>query len=442
MKKRYKINYLRLFILLFIVLSLLISIFLLGKELFKTKNNDQYQLNYFTKIKEVGEKTTKQDKNYTINYPKFNQKNIDDKIKEIVETRIKALNNFNSQDINLSIDYASYKNVLQLNSLVFISKYQDKDKIISYHIDTLNVNLNNDLILKFEDIFKAGAKTALMENVKTVTKLDQVKDIKDFIFVDNKFKVMINPKDYELTQKELIEVNFDLDNIKTYLNDLTKVIERIKNVNIPIDPNKPMVALSYDDGPSPQTTTRLLDYLKKENVRASFYVLGKLAKEYPDIVKRIYQEGHEVGNHSYSHASLPKLSGQALYDEIEGTNKIIKDILGVYPSSFRPPYGAFNNVADAINLPIILWSVDTLDWESRNASSIVQKIKNEVEDGDIILMHDIYESTLQASYEIIPWLKHQGYQIVSVQQLMQAKKIPYEKQKIYFSTNEIRPINQ
>ncbi len=207
-----------------------------------------------------------------------------------------------------------------------------------------------------------------------------------------------------------------------------------KNIRI-LNPKKPMVALTYDDGPSSDVTTRILDTLQKYDGRATFFVLGSRVNSYKSQIKRAYNMDCQIGNHTNSHSTLTRLSASGVKKEITETDRKIKDIIGEAPVVMRPPGGSYKNntVKNNVGKPIIMWSVDTRDWESRNATKVVSNIKNNVKDGSIILMHDLYGSTASATEQIVPWLNKKGYQLVTVTELMDAKGITMQNGTAYSS---------
>ncbi len=186
-------------------------------------------------------------------------------------------------------------------------------------------------------------------------------------------------------------------------------------------PSRKMVALTFDDGPS-KYTEQILDTLGQYGAKATFFVVGNRVNSYQSTLSRAASMGMEIGNHSYSHPKLTSLSWNGLIDEKSKTDNNVYSILGAYPTVFRPPYGSTNEtVANAFGKPVILWSVDTLDWKSRNKTSVVNAVMNNVKDGDIVLMHDIYGSTADAVAEIVPRLINEGYELVTVSQLGNAR---------------------
>lgn len=202
-----------------------------------------------------------------------------------------------------------------------------------------------------------------------------------------------------------------------------------------VDPNKPMIALTFDDGPSSSATTRILNVLEKYNARATFFVVGSRVDSYKSQIKRAYDLKCEIGNHTYNHKTLTNLSADGVKSELSATDKKVKAITGVSPVIMRPPGGSYktDTVRNNTPYPIIMWSVDTRDWESRNATSVVNHIKSHAYDGAIILMHDLYDSTATATETIVPWLISQGYQLVTVSEMMEAKGIQMQNGVAYSS---------
>ncbi len=184
-----------------------------------------------------------------------------------------------------------------------------------------------------------------------------------------------------------------------------------------IDPSRPMVALTFDDGPS-DNTLLILEELRKYNAHATFFAVGYNIDGREDVIKSIHDEGSEVANHTASHSKLTSLDAAGIMNEVNSVSDRIKAITGQETVLLRPPYGAVDeNVMACITDPVILWSIDTEDWKSRNAEIIIQNVKSSVTDGSIILMHDLYSETAQAAVSLIEWLTNQGYQLVTVSEM-------------------------
>ena len=188
-----------------------------------------------------------------------------------------------------------------------------------------------------------------------------------------------------------------------------------------------MVALTFDDGPG-YYTNDLLDLLEQYNAKATFFMIGQEVENYPSAVLREHEMGMEQGNHSWDHKTLTHLSPEDIEWEFRKTNDTISSITGDSIELFRAPGGGLNDdvYANSLGMKSILWSIDTLDWETKNAQQTYDTVINNVQDGDIILMHEIYEASLNAAKMIIPKLQEMGYQLVTVSELAAAKGVSME----------------
>lgn len=202
-----------------------------------------------------------------------------------------------------------------------------------------------------------------------------------------------------------------------------------------LDPNKPTIALTFDDGPRVSPTNRILDVLEQYNARATFFVVGdNLGENTQETMKRMVSLGCEIGNHTLDHTYLTEVDSETMLEKIDGNNEKIKEIAGVTCRLVRPPGGYVNDTLQELaSQPLIMWTVDTRDWETRDASKVIPIVESEVCDGAIILMHDIYDSTAQAVETIVPELVNKGYQIVTVSELAYLKGIQLEPGQKYYS---------
>lgn len=181
----------------------------------------------------------------------------------------------------------------------------------------------------------------------------------------------------------------------------------------------PVLALTFDDGPHPVYTPQLLDGLKKRNVRASFFLMGKNIEGNEAIVRRMYEDGHLIGNHTFDHVQLNKLSESEACSQITKTSNAIYEITGRYPTFVRPPFGEWREGLDCtVTMLPVFWDVDPLDWNTKNADQVVEKVVGSAADGDIILMHDSYASSVQAALRIVDILIDKGYDLVTVDRLL------------------------
>lgn len=201
-----------------------------------------------------------------------------------------------------------------------------------------------------------------------------------------------------------------------------------------IDPSKPMIALTFDDGPRVESTTRILDTLQRYGAKATFFVIGTcVTDQTKDLLKRMSNMGCEVGSHTYDHTDLTIYDAESMKADLDKTKAIIESASGKPCTLMRPPGGAFNeDVSASIEYPMILWYIDTRDWESRDAASVTSITEQYACDGAIVLMHDIYNSSADAAEQIIPWLDAQGYQMVTISQLAAMRGIKLEAGKSYY----------
>lgn len=189
---------------------------------------------------------------------------------------------------------------------------------------------------------------------------------------------------------------------------------------------QPYVAMTFDDGPHPQNTPRLLDMLRKRNIKATFYVIGGNVDRYPQIVRRIVSEGHEIGNHTYTHRKLTSLGASEVSKEMRRTQDAIVRAAGVRPRTMRPPYGALrtdqrNAVFSQFGYPTIMWSVDPQDWKRPGPSVVTNRILKAANNGAIILAHDLHAPTVTAMPGTFDGLLSRGFKFITVSQMLAQK---------------------
>lgn len=219
------------------------------------------------------------------------------------------------------------------------------------------------------------------------------------------------------------------ETIYTFANNRTAIVSKGPK-------EEKILALSFDDGPHPKYTVEILDILKEYDIKATFFVLGKHAELYPDIIKRQVHEGHEIGNHSYSHVNMKKASPKIIKEEYSKTQNAIYSISNIRPKVFRPPYGNYNDevikVVSSDDSSIVLWTFyqDSKDWSNPGVDKIVNTTLSKVQNGDIILFHDyVYKKeshTVEALKTILPKLIDEGYKFVTMSELInisQEKKV-------------------
>lgn len=181
---------------------------------------------------------------------------------------------------------------------------------------------------------------------------------------------------------------------------------------------KKKIALTFDDGPHEKYTKELLDGLKERGVKATFFLIGKNVEKNEELVRRMYQEGHCIGSHTYNHVKLTSLLDEKACEEVEMSNEVIERITGQKVNFIRPPYGSWNDKLEcAIDMEPVLWTIDPLDWSVLNTSSVVRHVKKKAKADGIILLHDIYPTSVQAALQIVDELQEQGYQFVTIEDI-------------------------
>ncbi|MDO5409018.1 MAG: polysaccharide deacetylase family protein [Lachnospiraceae bacterium] len=179
------------------------------------------------------------------------------------------------------------------------------------------------------------------------------------------------------------------------------------------------IAFTFDDGPHPVWTQKLLDGLKKRGIRATFFVIGKSAEEHPELIKQMLEDGNQVGNHTYSHIQLTACSRNSALEEIQRTQDIIYRAAGFCPEYIRPPFGSWNDtLQEETSLETVLWDVDPYDWKVQDTDAIVRSILKQTKDGSIILLHDVYETSVDAALKVADIFLERGYRFCTVEEIM------------------------
>ncbi len=244
-----------------------------------------------------------------------------------------------------------------------------------------------------------------------------------------------NTKDFK-DEKENTIISIPSETIKYIEIDESEEMETVDKSN-DIIPYRGTIALTYDDGPHSQLTPALLEILRDNGVKATFFVLGLRIKANSNVIKQMHVEGHEIGIHGYSHTSFFDLSITQLKNEIQTTSDYIYGITDLRPTLVRPPYGHISiNIAHNIDKPIINWSIDSNDWRRISNEKVINDVLTNLSDGRIILFHDVYQRTIEVNKILIPKIKELGYDIVTVSELFELEGISLENGRIYSRTKK------
>lgn len=196
--------------------------------------------------------------------------------------------------------------------------------------------------------------------------------------------------------------------------------------------NGPMLALTFDDGPHGVYTDSIINTLSAYGAKATFFVLGCQVSLYPQVLQRAHAGGFEIGSHTYNHLNLGKVSATKVQEELSKTNDLVQRLTGEKPTLLRPPYGEYTDAVRAkAGMPLVLWNVDPRDWRAKNAGEIAEYILSHAGDGNIIILHDIYETTAEAVRIAVPKLVERGYRLVTVHEMAAAKGISLQNGMVY-----------
>lgn len=331
-------------------------------------------------------------------------------------------------------DSVVYTKSMKINSdLSAYTFYQlDQEKLADENADDIKkveslIRKESDgEFLNLESIVKDGRMGDLKRSVIKGVLEDKQADKEEFIDIvkgslDGIY--LVESSNEEKTDNWKVDIPMTSNNGEkygTFLNveDIGSLIVDEVYDKKEIENESKSISLTFDDGPDPEWTEKILDVLKEENVKATFYLLGERAAEYPEITKRIVDEGHEVGSHFMTHKSLVTLKDDEVENEFYDSMFNIYHATGEVPTSVRPPYGAINKkIADIIDYPIVEWSVDTNDWSARAPGQIVDTVKQYSSDGSIVLLHSIHETSYKSVRDIIKFLKSNNYNMITVEEM-------------------------
>lgn len=396
-----------------------------------------------------------------ISYPIFNKNwKINREIKRYVNNEKKEFlklvkkNDINDNQLNIGYSYTEKDSICSFHIRTYSltgddNKYYRSDKIFYFDKRTNKAIQINELITsdKIYEVFRNKALDYLnktddiLNNEKRINKeLEAKKDNYKIVMFSNDYVHVILKNNY-INRELIININYnDVANYlnRNYFNSIEiKSVELVKN-EIPkirdkkLFNGKKLIALTFDDGPSYDKTKRLIDELDKRNARVSFFMLGEHAIKQPELVKDIYVRGHTIGSHTYDHKQLTKLEMNEVMHEVNYTNEIIKNITEEDVKYLRPPYGSYNKeMLEKIDMSFILWNVDVEDWKLKDEKKIANYIIENVNDGDIVLLHDIHNETIEGVIKAIDELQKKDFAFVSIDELISYKKIILEKNMVY-----------
>lgn len=342
--------------------------------------------------------------NIDIDYPVF--KNNKD---AVIKRYLREVNTQNVTSIKYEIGKSSdYTTVL--------FKFYNNENL--ENVETLIFNKNKKISL--QELFDLDKLKAVIETKKNTENKEEI----DY----SKINIMFNDKSTTFYIRENEKLK-NLEIVNNELNEAAKIslnLDESYHKEHTIQKEAKLVAFTFDDGPS-KYTLDIANILEEYNASATFFEVGYNIKAHPEITKELSERGFEIANHTTDHSKLTKLTETKYLSKINDNNALFKELTGKDMPYLRPPYGSYNDKIKAnAGVPIVTWSLDTRDWESRNKDKVIEMVINNIKEGDIILFHDLYESTRDAVKELMPLLKEQGYQAVSVGELFKSKGITLE----------------
>lgn len=358
----------------------------------------------------------------SVYYPVFDNKVLDQAVSDYRKKQIQPDLKQNSKII-INVDYDSYDIFDSYISIAFHQTLMDQDgHALKTTTSTINYDKKLNKIMTTQDVLRRDYMSLLRDKAKDanvdvnkVTKNSSTEFILGekavtFLYGNSMERAIKIP--YKENKEYIALVNPNIPS----LYQKEAIVPKQKDQNI--DPNKPMIAFTFDDGPS-DLTLQLMDAFDRYDANATFFMLGPNVEKHKDVVKEMYARGFQIGNHTWKHEELPKMSHSQLLKEIYDTQDAIFKACGHDGDYLRPPYGSYNTeVLKTSPMPLAYWGVDSQDWKTRNVDRIKKEILHDVFDGAIILEHDIYGTSVDAAIELLPELKAKGYQIVSLDTLM------------------------
>ncbi len=384
--------------------------------------------------KEIISYTRNDNKLVSINYPVTNVGVLDEAISTYVNRIYLEFNeNKSVKKPELNISY-TYKEVnddiinVSIQSEIVTDRTINKIKTFTYNKQTNKFLTMEDLINDI-NVLDYDIKNLLLEKYGNINMEYLSKVSYDYFTIDDEnLTIYFNQSEIKNSSNELIYLDIPLNSLKLLIDidktEDTDIYLSIKKKDISMDDK--VVALTFDDGPS-QYTDKILKLLKKYDACATFFVVGNKVNFYDDTLREMLKQGSEIGNHSYSHKLLTRLSEKEFKEDLNKTQEIIKKLTGFTPKVFRPTYGGYTNkIKKYTDLSFVLWDVDSRDWSVKKKDKILKNVLPNVKSGSIVLMHDNHEYSLKALEPMIKELKAKGYKFVTVSELLELKNLRQE----------------
>lgn len=392
----------------------------------------------------------------TVMYPQTHIESLDAEILRwinsvISEYQIESASKELKESTELSVNYNSYISSDGIVSIELSGSYFGS--ALAHPADfaaTFNADSRSGEMLTLDNLLKAGKREIIENTLVETFGIDRDFSDEDlltyWVVAEDELRIILPRGEFLPMSDGKKSFTFSRKETSDLFKENRKPIEEIEKnedeaadtlpiIESSVDNKKPMVALTFDDGPSAHTG-RLLDIFEKYGGKGTFFVLGNTLDNRKETLRRMALQGHEIGNHSWSHRQFTNISSEEVKDQIMMTRAKIYEITGVDCKIVRPPYGACNdeirNLGKDLGVSFVNWSVDTLDWKSKNADAVYNEIMKDVGDGHIILCHDLHKTTVDAMERVVPALIEKGYQLVTVTELLTARGGDITAGKMYY----------
>ena len=402
-----------------------------------------------------------------ISYQKTNIDALDRRVKEYIEDNKNEFlkhvkekeKDDNKFDFVLDAQTRVFKDIYFVNTYCYFyiggSHYERNDNTLIYNKNNNKFLDINDLVdaNKFEEL--AGISKHLLKKVAIEKEIEldeealnegtivNQQNYKNIYINDSGMNILFIPYQIASWADGEFNILIDWQNLNKIIkeeyiqSDIAKQ-EKIEIVQSKRDlskyKDKKVIAFTFDDGPNNATTTKLLDGLSELDAKVTFFVLGSRVSNNAELIKRAYMEGNDIGSHTYSHRNLLKLNDKEIKDEINNTNDAIKNVIGVEPIYIRPPYGNTNeHIKSLTTMHTICWNIDSNDWRTKDRNKIKNQIVNDAKDGSIVLVHDIYEESVEGALLAMRELKKEGYEFVTISEMIQLKNATLDYDTTYYN---------
>lgn len=394
----------------------------------------------------------KEDAFYAAFYPVFEHENLNNLVQSVAVSMFEEDEGLPEEVVKVDFTMTELNEGIVSILFDFDSNMSDKTVVRSVLLDTeKGIEVDSSSLLSEKMMKKIGRSVRnTLRKMKTMgdeawtmdfyARTDSLDDYKTYWITEDQFILSIEENEFgnhagftlEYNLSEMAHhVNLDLG-IESSPDPLVEIPERY------VDPDRPMVALTFDDGPHKTNTLELIDIFDEVDQAATFYIVGSRIPGSEHLIIELANHGHEVASHSYSHPRLTELSGESLHFQLTRVSELVSELSdgAIQVKTLRPPYGKSSQRIKAESpYPFILWNVDSLDWKTRNTEAILEEIRKEVSDGDVILLHELYQTSVEAVRILVPELIEQGYQLVTVEEMFAAKGIELKAGSTYFDAN-------